>query len=279
MQFSRRQFIGFAALSLAGCKQAKMPHLNLDKLTPDISLPTLGKDATFTFAAINDLHVLDAKSTAIVNRAAGQINANKEVAFTMVIGDLGTDGAVQEMGLAKKSLDTLERPYFCVPGNHDVAMSRENIYANYEREFGNKEWREEDVARWAFIGLDTCNGTASDVTIPEDRMEWLRRQLDQIGKQRPIALIAHHPFNPNTKAYRVRNAEDVLGLFEGHNLKLVASGHFHGNQTEERNGILFTTTACCSITRDNHDGTPAKGYRLFHVDHDTITHEFVEVPV
>ncbi|MBI2432234.1 MAG: metallophosphoesterase [Candidatus Hydrogenedentes bacterium] len=182
---------------------------------------------------------------------------------------------MQEMGLAQQSLDKLTRPYFCVPGNHDVTPGSENIYANYEQAFGDRQWEKDNLARWMFLGLDTCEGTASDVTVSPDRIEWLQQQLKKIGKDRPIALATHHPFNPSTKAYRVRNAEELLGLFAGHNLKLVMSGHFHGNQVEERDGVLFTTTACCSSTRDNHDGTAEKGFRLFHVDAESITHEFV----
>ena len=66
-------------------------------------------------------------------------------------------------------------------------------------------------------------------------------------------------------------------VFAGHNLKFVAAGHYHGNQVEEHNGVLFTTTACCSTTRDNFDETPEKGYRLFHVTKDAIETEFVAV--
>ena len=129
-----------------------------------------------------------------------------------------------------------------------------------------------------FIGLDSCNAAKSSVTIPDERIAWLKAQLRGIPSTRPIAVLAHHPFNPHTKRYRVKNADDVLALFKGHNLKLVAAGHYHGNQVEERDGVLFTTTACCATTRPNFDRTREKGYRLFHVDGESITSEFTEVP-
>ena len=78
--------------------------------------------------------------------------------------------------------------------------------------------------------------------------------------------------------YRVKNADEVQGLFAGHNLKLAAAGHWHGNQEESRDGVLFTTTACCSSTRDNFDGTKPEGYRLLHLSPDgTVQTEFAEV--
>ena len=276
MKLSRRQVIGLSAagIGLAGCETLGLSEL------PKPSMPFGGgPEGPFTFATVGDLHVLDAKSVGIVNRAVMSINENPSVHFTTVLGDLGTDGAHAEMALARSSLAKLNRPYFAVPGNHDVdPTATQNEYANYEKFFEDKEWREEE-SDWAFIGLDTCNGTASDVTVPGDRMEWLANQVGKINQNRPIALLAHHPFNPNTKAYRVKNADAVLDLFEGHNLKLVASGHYHGNQVEERNGVMFTTTACCSTTRNNFDGTEAKGYRLFTEQEDgSLATEFVPVP-
>ena len=72
-------------------------------------------------------------------------------------------------------------------------------------------------------------------------------------------------------------ADEVLALFAGHNLRAVLNGHFHGNQEEVVDGVLFTTTACLSSTRGNHDGTDLKGYRLFHCAGGEITTEFVAV--
>lgn len=264
MTISRREFLGLAAfLGLSGCARKEGKGL-------------LGGSGPPAFAAINDLHVLDARSTGIVNRAVQQINADPSIVFTVVLGDLCTDGKHREMQLAKGSLDRLDRPYFCVPGNHDVELENTEVLGNYTAAFGDAQWREKDEG-WVFMGINTCNGTASEVTMPETRMAWIEKKLKRIGEKRPIALFAHHPFNPNTKAYRVGNADEVLSLFDGHNLKLVAAGHYHGNQVETRDGVLFTTTACCSTTRDNFDGAEAKGYRRFVLRGGELEHEFVEV--
>jgi predicted phosphodiesterase len=267
MSISRRQFMGISAgLGLGGCFRILDGGM------------TFGANDTATVAAINDFHVLDEASVAIVDRAVDKINAMDAVDFTVMIGDMGTDGTESEMALAKGALDRLNKPYFCVPGNHDYSGSAANGYIHYDENFVNRQWQNEGTG-WAFIGLDTCNGTASEVMIPSLRLTWLEEQLETIATDRPIAMFAHHPFNPNTRAYRVMNADDVLGMFKNHNLKLIASGHFHGNQIEEKDGILFTTTACCSTTRPNFDGTKEKGFRVFTLRPDGISHEFVEVPV
>ena len=264
MQLTRRQFLGL--IGALGASPSALAGLNLGGK----------KGKAFTVAAINDTHVLDARSMGIVNRAVNHINANADVCLTLVLGDLATDGKLGELNLAKQCFDRLEKPYLVVPGNHDVDLTSQQIYGNYERCFKLGNWTKKGNG-WLFLGFDSCEGAGSDVTVRADQIDWLRKQVKGVKPGRPIAIFAHHPFNPNTKKYLVKNAQDVLSVFSGHNLKLVATGHWHGNQVEERDGVLFTTTACCSSTRGNFDDTTAKGYRLFHFGTDSVDHEFVVV--
>ena len=267
MRITRRQFLGFmGAFGLASCAR-------VEKYTRRVGL---GGDEAFSFAAVGDTHLLDARRTGIVIRAMAQINADTRVQFTVFLGDITSSGELAEFRLAKACFDRLTKPYYTLPGNHDVFMHSRNIYANYEQTFGQRQWVQEYA--WVLLGLDSTDRDKSDVAIQPDRIEWLRKHLKKIGPKRPIALLCHHPFNPSCKQYRVTNADEVLALFSGHNLKLVASGHYHGNQVETQNGILFTTTACCSSSRPNFDNSDAKGYRLFHIKGDQIETEFVQVP-
>jgi hypothetical protein len=67
-------------------------------------------------------------------------------------------------------------------------------------------------------------------------------------------------------------------LFRSKKVLAVIGAHFHGNTERLENGVLFTTTASSSSTRSNHDGTTAKGFRVFHVGEDlSIRTEFREV--
>ncbi|HOT52009.1 MAG TPA: metallophosphoesterase, partial [Candidatus Hydrogenedentes bacterium] len=223
-----------------------------------------------------DLHISDARSMAPVCKAAGQIAATRDVRFVVVAGDLATDAKLSELNMAKEALRNLQVPCMAVPGNHDVEPRAARPFGNFENVFGPLHWVR-DQNGWTFIGLNSCEGASSNVTIPSSELNWLRKRVKAIKSNRPIALILHHPLNPNTKAYRVKNADAVLDIFSGKNLKLAAAGHYHGNQVEEHNGVLFTTTACCSSTRGNFDNTTAKGYRLFTFDGDSVSGEFVEV--
>ena len=76
MQISRRQFIGLVgALGLGGCARTRELTQQIDPRRP----------GRLTFAAINDVHVLDVRSTAIVGRAVHSINATPDVAFTVIL--------------------------------------------------------------------------------------------------------------------------------------------------------------------------------------------------
>ncbi len=262
MQLTRRQFLWtLGALGAGAYAQSPMP---------------VPADADrFTVAALNDIHILDAAGGELLKRAIDRINTIPEVRFSLVLGDLSSSGKREELGLAKQCLDVLKKPYFAIPGNHDVVPKADDPYGPFKESFGKIQWTHRE-GRWLFIGLDSCVGTASDITLPPDRVAWLKEQLPKDTPSIPIALCCHHPLNPNTK-YRIQNADEILGLFKGFNLKVVMSGHWHGNQVEEKDGVVFVTTACCSTTRNNFDNTPAKGFRLFHMEDDTVKTEFVEL--
>ena len=233
----------------------------------------VAQSAGFTFAAMNDLHLQEDEGGKALTTMVDALNARNDLDFTVVLGDLTTAARPEEFALAKTGLDRLRKPHYVVPGNHDAGKDGA---AGFEQVFGPANWRREHNG-WALLGMNSSQGLASDVTIPADRLEWLKKEVSTIDATTPIALFLHHPINPHSKSYRVKNAEEVIAQFQGHALRLAAAGHYHGNQEERRDGILFTTTACCAGTRGNHDKTTEKGYRLFHCKGDQIETEFVVV--
>jgi len=222
----------------------------------------------FTFAQAGDTHITDTKSVEIVNDAVDMINADLRVAFSLWLGDLTQFSKSDEMALARMALDRLRRPRHTLRGNHDLQGGF------YEREFGELNYVLE-YAGWKFIMLDSNPGDATP--IDEERMAWLREVLAATDPAQPIVLCTHHPLYPNTASYLLAGAADVLGLFAGHNLKAVLGAHYHANQEEVIDGVLYTTTACLATTRTNFDRTTQRGYRLFHCTADAITTEFVPV--
>ena len=223
---------------------------------------------SFTFAQASDTHVTDTKSVEIVNDGVDMINADRRVAFSLWLGDLVQHSTADSMALARMALERLERPWYALRGNHDRAGD------HYQREFGELNYVFE-YAGWTFIMLDSNPG--DNTPIDEERMQWLRDVLAETDRETPLVLCTHHPLYPNSARYLLAGAEDVIALFDEHNLKAVLAGHYHANQEEVVDGVLYTTTVCLATTRTNHDGTTPRGYRLFDCDEDGITTEFVEV--
>lgn len=276
MNISRRQFLALtAALSASSCARVKQVTTKIEKI--DLNLLNTGPD-TFTIATMNDLHLLNAVSASYPARVIHQINDDSRIQLTVVLGDLATSAKLGELKMAKDLLDKLDKPYRVVPGNHDVDPREASPLKNYEKCFGDPHWKLE-MGDWVFLGMNSCDGTKSDVAISTPELDWLTDTLEGVNAKRPVGLFLHHPLNPNSKAYRVQNADDVLERFAKHNLKFAAAGHYHGNQEEVANGVLFTTTACCSTTRPNFDDSPAKGYRMIHIDKQNVRTEFIEMAV
>ncbi|MBX3178829.1 MAG: metallophosphoesterase [Candidatus Hydrogenedentes bacterium] len=272
MAVSRRAFMGISALAaLSGCARVKQSRIG--RLAPALEF---GGDGVAKFAAIGDLHLTGARSTGLVGRAVNRINNEPGVDFVVVLGDLTENGALSQMNLARQALDRLRMPVYALPGEHDLGSGTEDPYAFYTRTFGKSQWRQ-NLEGWAFIGLDTCDGASGTPETPASRLEWLQNQLSHMDKKKPITLFTHHPLEPGIPFGRPANADDILALFAAHNLRICASGHYHGNRAEEHNGILFTSTAAGGSNAKNDDGTDEKGFRLFTLKGAEIQHEFIAV--
>jgi len=148
-KFTRRDFLKISVAGIAGT---------------GIALANEANTARFTFATINDPHIKDEPSLAILNEAVTSINGNEEVQFTCVLGDIAADGRQEELALAKTVFDKLKQPYFVVPGNHDVFLRDEDIFKNYTSTFGATHWIHEKN-NWTFIGFNSCEGVKSDVIV------------------------------------------------------------------------------------------------------------------
>lgn len=240
--------------------------LTLTLLAIMFAAPATAED--FWFAQVSDAHVTDTQSVEIVNDGVDMINADERIEFSLWLGDLTQNSTSDEMALARMALDRLERPRYTLRGNHDMAAD------HYQREFGELN-RVVDHGGWRFILLDSNPGDATP--IDQQRIEWLKGVLAETDPQTPLVLCTHHPLYPNTRHYLLAGADEVLRLFDGHNLKAALAGHYHGNQQEVIDGVLYTTTACLATSRGNFDGETAKGFRMFRCHDGRIETIFVTV--
>jgi 3',5'-cyclic-AMP phosphodiesterase len=231
------------------------------------TIKTDTKSDEFSFAFMTDIHIrpdhryahlpqesenspLAAFSMAI--DTANQLGVDfvitgGDLVFDVLRGQVNADSLFQMYANAIKAF---EMPVYNVIGNHDLygIYPGSNIspedpdynYGMYERYLGDTYYSFEHKG-WHFIALnsvDDGNGRYTR-TIHEEQMSWLQELLTDIDKDTPIVIALHIPLvsvrnqihpgdRENPEPYpAVRNRNDLLDMFENHNLKLVLQGHIH----------------------------------------------------
>ena len=76
----------------------------------------------FRFAFISDTHIGSPNGGAEedLRRTVADINGLEGIAFVVITGDITELGKESELKLAKQILDSLQIPYYIIPGNHDT---------------------------------------------------------------------------------------------------------------------------------------------------------------
>lgn len=128
----------------------------------------------FRFAFVSDVHIgsPNGSSEEDLRRTVRDINSLKDVSFVVLTGDITEFGTNKEIKLAKQILDSLQIPWYIIPGNHDVGWS-ESGGVMFKTVFGN------DKFNFTYNGI-TFLGCASgpyvrmsDGHIPRDAVNWL----------------------------------------------------------------------------------------------------------
>ena len=268
---TRRAFLKTTAAGLAG---TVAPGLLLGA-EPTSRTPRRGR---VKILAVSDMHIVDESTTAYPRKVIQAMN-EEGGDLVLVCGDLAKDGKRSELETAKRVLDELKMPYHPVLGNHDALYSGEKEETLFKEVFGLKQNSYHFVTNGVhFVGIDHgCGKSYGKNAVRPHVMAWLKQTLADIPDDEPIVFFSHYPFAKGVR-YQTPNATELLTLFRGKTLLAMVGGHFHGNTEHRQDGVLMTTTACSSGTRGNHDGTKAKGYRVFHIDEQmNVTTEFKEV--
>jgi len=237
-----------------------------------------GHGGEFTFVEINDAHYSTPKCPDFFARVTASVRAQMpRPELCLMVGDLADHGTTEELGAMRDVLGGLGMPFHVVIGNHDYLAQTDRkpwdvlFPGTLNYHFAHRDWQ--------FVALDSSEGLKYQKTnIPPHTLLWLDDTLPKLNRKLPTILFTHFPLGPNT-TYRPLNTDLVLERFEDFNIVAVFNGHFHGYTERKVGGTVFTTDKCCSIARDNHDGTTEKGYFLCRVKDGRIEREFIEVKV
>ena len=205
--------------------------------------------------------------------------------------------ALQLFDLYGKAEQDLGLKVYHTVGNHDVLgiYTASGIPANdplygkklFEDRFG-KAYYSFDHKGHHFIVLDSIGITddhAYEGRIDAAQLQWLAADLAALPVDMPIIVTVHIPLVsaygsylpevPNPPAHHsltVANANEVLALFEGHNVLGVLQGHTHVNETVQWKGVPYITSGaiCGNWWQGTHLGTP-EGFTVARVANNKLT--------
>ncbi len=187
----------------------------------------------FRFAFISDTHIgsPDGAAEQDLRRTVSDIDQMQDVAFVVITGDITELGTNAELKLAKKLLDSLEIPWYIIPGNHDTGWS-ESGGLSFTKIFGNdKFWFTYNGIH--FIGCASGPYVRmSDGHVPRDAMNWMKEKLSKLGKNEPLIFLNHYPLEP-----ALDNWYEVIDILKTKNTLLALCGHGHANRTVNAENI------------------------------------------
>ena len=227
----------------------------------------------FKFIVVNDTHYATKECTNYFAGLVRQMNAEKP-AFALHAGDVTDKGEAVNLKAARKVFSELDCPFHPVIGNHDwlTPTDRKAYLTTFPLKL-NYSFKHRG---WQFIGLDTSEGQKYEKTnIQPATFEMLDDILGRLNQNKPTVVFTHFPLCENVKM-RPLNADKLLAKFDGWNTRAFFSGHFHGFTECLHGDAPMTTDRCCSLVRNNHDGTKEKGYFVCTVSGGALTRKFVE---
>lgn len=187
---------------------------------------------SFKFAHVSDTHIGSHNSEEDLIRTVHSINNDSTLKFVIISGDItdfGTDSAFQ---VAKTILDSLNKPWYIIPGNHDANWS-ESGTNSFKKIFGSETFKFE-YGGYLFLGT-VCgpNMRMSPGQVSRENIVWLDSTLDHLkNKNNPIIYVNHYPQDSS-----LNNWFDIMDLLKTRNTELILCGHGHHNHIFNFEGI------------------------------------------
>lgn len=225
------------------------------------SLTAFSQVKSFRFAFISDTHIGSPNGSAEedLRRTVRDINAMSDVAFVVLTGDITELGTNEEIKLAKQILDSLDIPWYIIPGNHDTGWS-ESGGVMFTTVFGY------DKFSFEFNGIKFLGCASgpyvrmSDGHVPRDAVNWLDKELKKVKKNQPVIFLNHYPIDNG-----LDNWYEITDRLRKHNTWAILCGHGHANKAMNFEDIPGVMGRSNLRAKDNEGG-----YNLVDVRNDSI---------
>ncbi|MFC0775597.1 outer membrane protein assembly factor BamB family protein [Terrimonas alba] len=183
-----------------------------------------------TFVHLSDTHIGSATGAEDLRRTVKDINENPTIQFVVISGDITEFGSDEEIKLAKQILDSLNKPWHIVPGNHDSNWS-ESGSNTFKKIFGSETFSFK-AGQYLFLGTHSGpNMRMSPGQIPRENIVWLDSIL-KVADDKPIIFVNHYPQDSS-----LNNWFEAIDRLKQKNIQLILCGHGHANRQLNFEGI------------------------------------------
>jgi len=191
-----------------------------------ISFTGHAQQGNFRFAFISDTHIGSPNGSAEedLRRSIRDINAQKDIAFVVLTGDITEMGTNEELKLARQILDSLGLKWYIIPGNHDTGWS-ESGGDMFKTVFGADKFSFE-FNGIRFIGCASGPYVRmSDGHVPRDAVNWLDEELKTLKAGQPLVFLNHYPIDEG-----LDNWYEITDRLRNYNTQVILCGHGHANK-------------------------------------------------
>src|SRR5690242_8952429 len=217
----------------------------------------------FKFAHVTDTHIGSNNSEEDLERTVHDINNDPEIKFVILSGDITDFGSDTQFVVAKKILDSLNKPWHIIPGNHDANWS-ESGTNSFKKIFGNETF-DFEYGGYLFLGT-VCgpNMRMSPDQVSRENIVWLDSTLKNLKDPNiPIIYVNHYPQDSS-----LNNWYEIMDLLKTRNTQLIICGHGHRNKVFNFEGIPGI------MGRSNlRARKPFGGYNIVTINDGTVTYE------
>jgi len=200
--------------------------------------------------------------------------------FIVVSGDISQTNNLKSYQLFKNTLQKLDKPVYCIPGNHDNPQLLKTFFP--KTPINNITSIEHDNNLILFINTQVKNEQFGQIS--ESNLYEISQLLDA-KKQLSAIIVLHHPPVATKSEWMdnigLKNGPDFLASVRQYpNLKLILFGHVHQQIDASFQHVqLCATPSTCYQFKP---GTPTieydkltAGYRLVKITNDGTIHSSV----